>query len=92
MADSRLHARVRGRVQGVGFRFFVLEQANTLGLFGWVRNLPDRRVEVVAEGERAILEQLLTELRRGPRGAYVDRVDVEWMEPTGEFEAFRIAH
>jgi len=91
MAASRFHARVRGRVQGVGFRFFVLEQAHTLGVSGWVRNLPDRRVEVVAEGERALLERLLSDLRRGPRGAHVDDVDAQWMEATGEFEAFRIA-
>ena len=89
---SRLHAFVSGRVQGVGYRFFVLETAQNLSLLGWARNLPDRRVEVVAEGERSRLESLAASLLEGPRGAHVTDVDVEWMAPTGEFEAFRIAH
>ena len=89
---SRLHAFVSGRVQGVGYRFFVLETAQNLSLLGWARNLPDRRVEVVAEGERSRLERLTASLLEGPRGAHVTDVDIEWMAPTGEFDAFRIAH
>ena len=89
---SRLHAYVTGRVQGVGYRFFVLETAHDLSLVGWARNLPDRRVEVVAEGERSQLERLVADLLEGPRGAHVTDVDIAWVEPTGEFDAFRIAH
>jgi acylphosphatase len=89
---SRLHAYVTGRVQGVGYRFFVLETAHDLALVGWARNLPDRRVEVVAEGERSRLERLAASLLEGPRGAHVTDVDIEWMAPTGEFDAFRIVH
>lgn len=71
---SRLHVRVSGVVQGVGFRWFVRERARRLGLAGWVRNLPDGSVEVVAEGDRGQLELLMGELRKGPQGARVDAV------------------
>ena len=69
---SQLHVRVSGLVQGVGFRWFVREKARRLGLSGWVRNLPDGSVEVIAAGEGAQLELLKEELRRGPPGAVVD--------------------
>ena len=62
-ADQRLNANVRGRVQGVGFRFFVLQQAVAMGLTGWVRNTSEGMVEVVAEGGSASLEELLAVLR-----------------------------
>jgi acylphosphatase len=89
---ARLHARVTGLVQGVGFRYFVLEAAHRLGLSGWVRNLPDRQVEVVAEGERGRLEQLLATLSQGPSGSRVREVDSQWLLPRGEFQGFRITH
>lgn len=92
MESSRLHAIVTGRVQGVGFRYFVLDQGQRLGLMGWVRNLRDGRVEVVAEGDPTRLQELMVELRRGPRGAYVDDMSVEMLPATGEFDAFRISH
>jgi acylphosphatase len=69
---SQLHVRVSGIVQGVGFRWFVREKARRLGLNGWVRNLPDGSVEVVAAGDDGQLELLKEELRRGPPGAVVD--------------------
>ena len=76
---ARLVALVHGRVQGVGYRMFAIRHAQALGLTGHVRNLPDHRtVEVVAEGPRAGLEQLLAQLRRGPYGARVDAVDTTW--------------
>lgn len=75
---ARLTALVRGRVQGVGFRAFVRRQALDLGLDGYVENLPDGRVEVVAEGERSELEHLLVKLRVGPAHAEVDTIDVAW--------------
>lgn len=91
--SERLEATVRGRVQGVGFRFFVQRQAARLKLAGYVRNGADgRSVEVVAEGERPALEQLLDALRRGPIGAYVEAVDVAWQPATGRFEGFSIRH
>jgi len=75
---TRLTALVRGRVQGVGFRAFVRRQALDLRLDGYVENLPDGRVEVVAEGERSELEHLLVKLRTGPAHAEVDDIDVTW--------------
>ncbi len=86
----RLHAIVEGRVQGVGFRYFVVETAQSLGVNGWVRNRWDDTVEVMAEGERKVLEKLLALLRRGPRAAYVANVQVDWLPATGEFKQFWI--
>ena len=87
---SRLHATLEGRVQGVGFRFFVQDTAVSLHLGGWVRNLWSGGVEVVAEGDRSALEQLLAALLRGPRGAHVSGIDFEWEEPSGEFKSFYV--
>lgn len=87
---SRLHAIVEGRVQGVGFRAFVMDVAEMLPVTGWVRNRWDETVEVVAEGERPVLEKLLAALRRGPSAAYVSRVQEEWSAATGEFRDFRV--
>ena len=89
--NARVLALVRGRVQGVFFRDFTEDQARRLGLYGWVRNLPDgRTVEVVAEGHRAALEELLAHLRRGPPGAHVTGVEVDWEAATGEFHTFGV--
>ena len=66
---------VSGRVQGVGFRWFALQQAEQLGLRGWVSNLPDGRVEVVASGDSEALQQLEAALHNGPISGRVDRVD-----------------
>jgi len=87
-APLRLHAVVHGRVQAVGFRAFVIDIASRLGIKGWVRNRWDGTVEVVAEAERPVLEQLLSYLKVGPRMASVDKVDVDWQEATGEFFGF----
>ena len=87
----RLHAIVEGRVQGVGFRYFVVQTAQMLGILGWVRNRWDDTVEVVAEGERAVLDKLEEALKRGPRSAFVTAVKVDWETPTGEFHNFRVA-
>jgi len=86
-----LRALIRGRVQGVGFRYFVEAQAGTLGLNGFVRNLSNgTTVEVVAEGPMAALESLLTALRQGPPLAYVETVDVSWAAATGDHSGFAI--
>jgi acylphosphatase len=86
--NARLTAIVEGRVQGVGFRAFVMDRATTLRLSGWVRNRWDGTVELVAEGERAALEKLLSAARRGPPSAFVSNVKSEWGEATGEFTRF----
>jgi acylphosphatase len=75
---------VTGRVQGVGYRYFVLREAERLGLAGFARNLPDGRVEVVAEGSDAVLIELEARLRRGPSFASVDGVDRAAVPARGE--------
>lgn len=87
---TRLHARAEGRVQGVGFRYFVQQNAGNLELFGWVRNRWDGSVEVVAEGPQDALEILLLALQRGPRPGTTANVNYEWLTATGEFQGFRI--
>ncbi len=90
--QTRLQAFVSGRVQGVGYRYFVYDHARVLGLTGWVRNLQDGRVEVVAEGSTEALEALLSELQRGPGGSRVKDVQTVWSTASGEFEWFGIEH
>jgi acylphosphatase len=80
---ARFVARVEGRVQGVGYRLFVRSRAEEIHLTGSVRNMPNESVRVEAEGPREALEALIEDLREGPPGARVDRVDVEWLPPTG---------
>ncbi|RLD11308.1 MAG: acylphosphatase [Chloroflexota bacterium] len=87
---ERLHATVEGRVQGVGFRYFVMRNAGILGLSGWARNRYNGDVEVIAEGERSRLEQLLKALHRGPSSSFVRSVDTRWEEATGEFMGFKV--
>ena len=74
---------VSGRVQGVGYRYFVMREASALGLTGHARNLPDGTVEVVAEGERRVLQTLEERLRDGPSFSEVDDVQRQEAEPTG---------
>jgi acylphosphatase len=78
-------------VQGVGYRYFVRNTATSLGVGGYVRNLPDGSVEVVAEGDRSVVNLLIDELRIGPRHAAVRGLDVEWEEPTKDFAGFDYA-
>ncbi|MGH2592118.1 MAG: acylphosphatase [Anaerolineae bacterium] len=87
---ERLHAVIHGRVQGVNFRYYTLIQAQALDLTGWVANRPDGTVEVMAEGPRSALDELLAFLQRGPSHARVDRVDVDWPKPTGQFTRFQV--
>jgi len=88
----RVHIFVSGRVQGVFFRSRTLDQAKKLGLFGWVKNTPDGRVEIVAEGDKEKLEELVDWCRKGPLFAKVEEVEVEWQESTGEFSSFEILY
>jgi acylphosphatase len=71
---SRLHVEVRGRVQGVGFRWFVRERARALGLAGWVKNLADGAVEIAAAGPESAIDTLIAAVRVGPPGAEVSSV------------------
>ena len=88
---ARVHLFVSGRVQGVFFRDHTRRWAVSLGLMGWVRNLLDGRVEVLAEGEKERLEALIVRLNQGPPLAEVGNVEVAWEEFRGEFSDFRIA-
>ncbi len=88
---TAFRAVVRGRVQGVGFRYSAVREARRLRLRGAVANLPDGSVEVEAEGDRAGMEALLAWLRRGPPGAHVREVDVQWGAATGRFSTFDIS-
>lgn len=89
-APERLHAIVRGHVQGVGFRYTTLRRALALGLVGWVANRSDGAVEVVAEGERAVLDTFLHFLHTGPPAAEVHEVDLRWANASGEFRTFGV--
>lgn len=91
MTQARVHALVYGLVQGVGYRDFVARRARLLGLTGYVRNLPDgETVEVIAEGDRPLVEELLQHLHAGPPGAAVRRVETAWLEPPPQHQSFEI--
>jgi len=81
---------VRGQVQGVGFRYFVVEKAQSLGLRGYVRNEGSGDVEVLSQGPRTALERLLALLRRGPSAAQVSEVTTTWRQPTEHFSGFHV--
>ena len=88
--DAAVHIVVEGLVQGVGFRWFVARQANMLGLRGFVENKYNGAVEVEAEGERSQLEELIKQVRVGPRSAQVSNVELEWKNPVHHFTHFQI--
>ena len=90
MSSRRLDMTIMGTVQGVGFRYYAYRIANDLGLVGWVRNLPDGRVQLAAEGMPEPLERLVQDLSAGPSGASVSDVEVKWSEPSGKFQSFDI--
>ena len=90
--EVRLHAIVHGRVQGVSFRYYTVQRARELGVTGYARNLWDESVEVMAEGPRAAVDELLAFLRVGPRSAFVTGVDVQWLASTDEFQRFEVRH
>jgi acylphosphatase len=90
--NQRVHVIVRGRVQGVYFRASTRNRARQLGLAGWVRNCPDGSVEVLAEGQKTHLEQLITWCHGGPPGALVTDLAVEWQQATGEFVGFVVKY
>ncbi len=88
-----LEAVISGRVQGVGFRYFTVRSARSLsGITGWVRNEPDGTVRLIAEGPVDSLQKLLKKVQQGPTSARVQNVELEWKQPTGEFEAFEVRY
>jgi len=89
---ARAQILVLGYVQGVGYRFFVEDEATALGLDGYVRNTYDGGVEVVAEGPKSKIEQLISLLKVGPATAEVEEVKVTWQEYRGDAKGFRIRY
>jgi acylphosphatase len=75
---------VTGRVQGVSFRWYAMQEAERLGVHGWVRNEPDGSVAAHLEGDDRAVESMVEWCRHGPRGAHVEDVEVDWAEPQGE--------
>lgn len=91
ISPTACHILVEGRVQGVGFRYFVQAQAENLGVNGWVRNRERGEVEVLAEGQREDIDRLILLLERGPSAAYVSNITIEWQAASGQFSQFSIA-
>jgi len=89
---ARAHVFVGGRVQGVFFRSETQYEAKRRNVAGWVRNTSDGRVEAVFEGEKEDVEKVVDFCRRGPPGARVTKVDVQWEDYTGEFRDFKIRY
>ena len=85
-STARAEVRITGFVQGVFFRAEARDRARSLGLAGWVRNAPDGSVEAIFEGDAEKVESMVEWCRRGPRGAQVDDVEVDWGAPQGEAE------
>jgi acylphosphatase len=90
MPDQQLHATVEGHVQGVGFRYFVLEVAQRLQLTGWVRNLVNGNVELIAEGNRPDLDKLYAALQSGSPSSHVTNVISEWLPAENTYTMFSI--
>lgn len=89
---KRVHLLISGLVQGVFFRHGTKEKAQSLNLTGWVRNTQEGGVEVVAQGAKENLEELIKWCRQGPPSARVEKVEVEWGEATREFQEFEIKY
>jgi len=92
MNNTRAHIFVSGRVQGVFFRAGAQTRAKKIGVYGFARNLPDARVEIIAEGEKENVEKLINWLKRGSLFAKVKGVEVIWEEHRGEFGGFEIKY
>lgn len=89
MPKKRVHVIFQGRVQGVGFRFTCESEAHSLGVAGWVKNLSGGSVELVAEGEEKLLDELIGRIE-GHFGGYISAKNIDWQEPTGEFKDFGV--
>lgn len=90
MADKRAHVFVSGRVQGVSFRYYTVQEANRKGVEGWVRNLGDGRVEAIFQGEEEAVEHMVHWCHQGSPAARVHDVDVTWSEPGHDLDGFRV--
>jgi acylphosphatase len=88
--DSSVKIIVKGLVQGVGFRYFVLSKALKLGVHGYAKNLYNGDVEIEAEGLRGSIEELIKEVKVGPRASHVTDIVIEWKEPTNQYKQFSI--
>ena len=88
----RVHVWVQGRVQAVGFRAFVQQNAVQIGVTGWVRNVGYDTVEAVAEGAQEQIERFLQMVKRGPIGSRVDESREEWEQVTGEYSSFKVKY
>lgn len=91
-ADERIHLVVKGRVQGVFFRASTKEKALALGIKGWVKNLPDDTVEIVAEGQKEFISDFIEWCKAGPKHAVVSEIEIEHLPSTGEFKDFNIEY
>ena len=89
---ERVHLIISGDVQGVGYRFTAIEVARDLRLVGWIRNNQDGSVEIVAEGPKETLENLITWAKKGPALARVEDVKMGWEKATGEFDSFDVRY
>ena len=92
MTNARVRAYVTGHVQGVYYRAETRQQACNLGLTGWVKNLPDGQVEILAEGEKQRVRQLIVWCRQGPPRSHVDQVEEFTEEYTGDYDSFEITY
>jgi acylphosphatase len=92
MEKRRARVRISGRVQGVYFRAYARDAGRLIGIEGWVRNLPDGRVEAVFEGDAQKVEEMIEWCRNGSPLSRVEAVDIEYETYTGEFKSFSIAH
>jgi acylphosphatase len=90
MEKAAFSAQISGLVQGVGFRYFTYQEALTLGIHGYVKNLVNGNVEVYAEGLRSQLETFLERLKEGPRFGSVDKVELQWDDYMGRYDTFFI--
>ena len=89
-SNTRVHLLIDGRVQGVCFRYYCQDEAKRLGIWGWVKNFPDGRVEVTAEGNQQAILAFVKWCHQGPPSAYVAECAETYAEPTGEFDSFEI--
>lgn len=87
---TQAHVFISGFVQGVGFRHFVRSKASELELTGWIRNLPDNRVEVVFQGNKSAIEEIIKDCKKGPFLSEVDNVDFQWEDGEDKFTSFDI--
>lgn len=90
--EKRIHIFIKGSVQGVGFRYFIYQWGEKLGLRGWVRNKLNGQVEILAEGSIEKLGTMLKNARSGPPMAQIIEVDVEWQETENDLPPFTILH